>query len=57
MGSFLIYFLIITIIPIWASMRVNGAYKKYSNVPNSTGTTGYEVARRILDSKDRKSVV
>ncbi|KIO65610.1 zinc metallopeptidase [Caldifermentibacillus hisashii] len=50
MGSFLIYFLIITIIPIWASMRVNGAYKKYSNVANSTGTTGYEVARRILDS-------
>lgn len=50
MGSFLIYFLIITIIPIWASMKVNGAYKKYSRIANSTGTTGYEVARKILDS-------
>lgn len=50
MVSFLIYFLIIALIPIWASMRVQKAYKQYSQVPNSTGATGYEVARKILDA-------
>lgn len=50
MGSFLLYFLIITIIPIWASMRVNSTYKKYSQVYNANGLTGYDVARRILDT-------
>jgi len=50
MIDFLIYYLLITIIPIWASMRVNSAYKKYSQIASSTRTTGYEVARRILDA-------
>ena len=50
MLSFLIYFAIISIIPIWASMRVNRTFKQYSQVASSTGVTGYEVARKILDT-------
>jgi uncharacterized protein len=47
---FIIYFIIILIIPLWAQMRVRGAYKKYSKVASSSAMTGREVARRILDS-------
>ncbi len=48
--EFLIYFAIITLIPIFASMKVRTTYNKYSKVPSSTGATGYDVARRILDA-------
>ncbi|NCU16394.1 zinc metallopeptidase [Bacillus sp. P1(2020)] len=50
MVEFLIYFAIITLIPIFASMKVRTTYNKYSKVPSSTGATGYDVARRILDA-------
>jgi uncharacterized protein len=46
---FLIYIALIILIPLYAQMKVKRAYKKYSQVPNSTGMTGREVARRILD--------
>jgi len=48
--SFLIYFAIIIIVPIWASMKVKKTYNKYSQVESSSQLTGYEVARKILDS-------
>lgn len=47
---FLIYFLIILIVPIFAQLRVRSAYKKYSKVNTSSHMSGREVARRILDS-------
>ncbi|TWI58886.1 zinc metallopeptidase [Halalkalibacter nanhaiisediminis] len=47
--GFLIYFILLLIIPIWAQMRVKGAYKKYSQVHASSGMTGAQVARKILD--------
>ncbi len=47
--SFLIYFLLLLIIPIYAQMKVQRAYKKYSQVPASNGYTGAEVARKLLD--------
>ncbi len=47
--GFLIYFAILIIIPIWAQMKVKSAYKKYSQVPASSGMTGAQVARKILD--------
>ncbi|MBU8879081.1 zinc metallopeptidase [Bacillus sp. FJAT-29790] len=50
MGGFLIYFAIIILVPLWAQMKVKGAYKKYSQVPASSQMRGAEVARRILDS-------
>jgi uncharacterized protein len=49
MGGFLIYFAILIIIPLWAQMKVKSAYKKYSQVPASSGMTGAQVARKILD--------
>jgi uncharacterized protein len=49
MGGFIIYFAILLIVPLWAQMRVKSTYKKYSKVANSTGKTGAEVARQILD--------
>lgn len=48
--GYLIYFAIIILVPIWASMKVKTTYNKYSQVPSSSQMTGYEVARRILDS-------
>ncbi|QOR65249.1 zinc metallopeptidase [Cytobacillus suaedae] len=46
---FLIYFAIIIIVPLWAQMKVKSTYKKYSQVPSSSGMTGAQVARKILD--------
>lgn len=50
MGTYLIYFALIVIIPLWASFRVQSTAKKYLKVRNSTNMSGYEVARRILDA-------
>lgn len=47
---YIIYFLLIIIIPIVAQLKVKGAYSKYSKVPSSTMTPGYLVARKILDA-------
>lgn len=47
---FLVYFIIILIIPVWAQLRVKGAYKKYSKIESSSFLSGREVARKILDS-------
>ncbi|GAA0347738.1 zinc metallopeptidase [Bacillus carboniphilus] len=49
MGYYLIYFAILIIVPLWAQLRVKGAYNKYSKVASSSYLTGQEVARRILD--------
>lgn len=34
---------------IWAQFRVRSAFSKYAKVPTSTGMTGAQVARQILD--------
>ncbi|KAA0550241.1 Zn-dependent protease [Bacillus sp. BGMRC 2118] len=46
---FLIYFVLIIAIPLIAQMKVKSAYKKYSQVATSSGMTGAQVARKILD--------
>ncbi|MCA0172061.1 zinc metallopeptidase [Bacillus sp. RAR_GA_16] len=56
MAGFLIYFVLLLIIPLWAQGRVKSAYKKYSKVPNSSGMTGAQVARKILDENGLYSV-
>lgn len=48
--SFLIYFGLLILIPLWAQMNVKGTYKKYMKVPSSSQMPGAEVARRILDA-------
>lgn len=49
MGSYLIYFAILLIVPIWAQSKVKSAYKKHSKIATSSGKTGAQVARQILD--------
>lgn len=44
----LIYFALILIIPIYAQMRVKSTYNKYSQVSNSTGMSGAQVATKIM---------
>lgn len=48
-GHFLIYFALLMIIPFWAQSRVKNTYRKYSQVASSSGMSGAEVARMILN--------
>ncbi|MFC5559665.1 zinc metallopeptidase [Ureibacillus thermophilus] len=47
---YLLYFLIILLLPIYAQLKVKRTYKHFSEVPGSKGLTGAQVARMILDS-------
>lgn len=49
LGGFLIYIAILMLIPLWAQAKVKSAYKKYSQVASSSGMTGAQVARKILN--------
>ncbi len=49
LGGYLIYIALIMIIPLWAQSKVKSTYKKYSNKATSSGMTGAQVARKILD--------
>lgn len=52
MGYYSSYFIFVVpalLIALFAQMNVSNAFRKYSNVRNSRGYTGYEIARRILD--------
>ncbi|HWK24707.1 MAG TPA: zinc metallopeptidase [Ureibacillus sp.] len=46
---YIIYFLIILILPIYAQFKVKKNYSKFSQVSASKGMTGAQVARMILD--------
>lgn len=46
----MLYFLLILILPIIASINVKATYSKYAKVRNSRGLTADEVARKILDA-------
>lgn len=48
----IIIFLLMLIIPIYASIKVNVNYKKYKKVTNEKDLTGFDVARRILDENE-----
>lgn len=37
------------LLSLWAQFRVSGTFNKWSEVRNSSGMTGYEAARRMLD--------
>lgn len=49
-GYYFIYFILPLIITLWAQTSVKSAYSKYSKVGISNRMTGYDTARRILDS-------
>ncbi|WP_413382455.1 zinc metallopeptidase [Alkalihalobacillus sp. 1P02AB] len=46
---FIVYFILLLVIPLWAQSKVKSAYRKYSQVHTSSGMTGAEVARKILN--------
>ncbi|ARJ40205.1 Zn-dependent protease [Sporosarcina sp. P21c] len=46
---FWIYFGIILLLPIYAQFKVKSTYKKYSKIRSTSGMTGAQVARLILD--------
>lgn len=41
---------------LWAQWKVKTAFGKYSTVANSTGYTGSQIARRLLDSQGLRDV-
>jgi len=55
-GLFLLFSLPALLLGMWAQYKVQGAFKKYSQVRTTAGLTGAQVARRILDSNGLKSV-
>lgn len=48
-GAYIIYFAVLMIVPLWAQSKVKNTYKTYSKIASSSGLTGKEVARKILD--------
>lgn len=52
----LVLYLLILIIPIIAQIRINISYGKYKKVENNKGITGFEVARKILDSNGLEDI-
>lgn len=46
---FLLYFAVLMLVPLWANYKVKNTYKKYSQIPSSSGMTGAETARKILN--------
>ena len=51
----LLYILII-LIPIVAQVRISFNYGEYKKVSNSTGLTGFDVARKILDANGLEDI-
>lgn len=37
-------------ISVWAQFRVKGTFQRWAQIANSSGLTGYEAARRMLDA-------
>jgi uncharacterized protein len=55
-GLYLLFSLPALLLGLWAQAKVKGAFNKYSKVGTTTGLTGAEVARRMLDSNGLNSV-
>lgn len=49
MLMYIIYFIIILLLPLYAQMKVKSTYKKFAKVSAEKGMTGAQVARYILD--------
>jgi len=56
MENWLIYIGIPVILGIWAQARVTGAFRRYSQVRASSGLTGAEAAREIMDAAQIRDV-
>lgn len=49
MGSFILYMALIILLPLYAQFKVKSTYNKYSKIRSTSGMTGEQVARMILD--------
>ncbi|TQR19761.1 zinc metallopeptidase [Psychrobacillus vulpis] len=56
MISYIVYFAIILLLPIYAQMKVKSTYKKYTKVRSTSGMSGAQVARTILDANGLSDV-
>lgn len=56
LGGFLIYFAVLLLLPLYAQFKVKSTYKKYSKVRSTSGMTGAQVARLILDQNGLQDV-
>lgn len=54
--GFIVYFILLLIIPMWAQFKLKRTYGKYSKIRSTSGTTGAQVARIILDSNGLQDV-
>lgn len=48
--TYIVLVLPAVILAMWASANVNSTFKKYSKIQSSSGYTGFDAARRILDA-------
>lgn len=55
-GGYILYFILLLIIPIWAQFKLKRTYKKYSKIRSTSGHTGAQVARTILDANNLQDV-
>lgn len=58
-GGYLLYLIIslpALLLGLWAQSKIRSSYSKYSRVRTTTGLTGAEVARRMLDYNGLSSV-
>ena len=56
MDPYLLIFIGILIIPITAQIIINVNYKKYSSIKNANSLTGFDTARKILDSNGLQDI-
>lgn len=54
--NYLIYFIILMIIPLYAQYKVKGTYSRYKKIKNNSGMTGKEVAELILKANGIENI-
>lgn len=53
---YIVYFAVLLLLPLYAQRKVMKTYKRYAEVRSTSGMTGAEVARTILDSNGLSNV-
>ncbi len=59
-GGYLLYIILslpALLLGLWAQSKIRSSYSKYSRVRTTTGLSGAEVARRMLDHNGLSAVV
>jgi len=52
----ILFYMLIIVIPLIAQVRISGSYSRYKKEKNSSGLTGFEVARKILDKNGLEDI-